>query len=868
MVPPPGGTANRLDGRAVTTRRPTSWACPTGIGAPRTPGGYACASSRPPSRPLSLLEVHLPFDVSLPTPPLDIAAGVTRRARRNGWSVVMLCVLWAAGCGAPEATSERSESVDLLQELGGADVSLEGLDLITGPLGPAWKRDLLVADEMDGAIDPRWWSQASRPEAPAPSIVDLAGESALLLEASGSPVAMLLPSDPSLQYRIRVRWRAGKGSRGAFLAQALPDAPTDFDDPESVREIVRKHRSGTALIGRRIALGPGDDWQEEEIFLGREDGRRSLLLRLRATAGGVGVDRIEVRRLTTIERFVKITSPEPGRSPLYRRLRFPRQTCECLLLPSGTTVGYSVTVPSSAPRLDTETRILGSTTADSEIVVRVNGEVIGRRPPTGVSGSSGSPWRVDLERWAGRRVELELGLEGPRRSVGVLTAPRLLGGGDSRTALVLISLDTLRADHLGVYGETRPLSPNIDRLAAEGAVYERVVSPASYTLPTHTTILTGQHPLVHGVHRRRQRIDPQRSELLAVRLRSEGYLTAAFTGGGFVSPVFGFSRGFDQYSTRDPGVSEHRLVQQRKGLAADDAALNQARMQEVLHWMERNEDQPYFLFVHTYLVHGYYPQPKYLDRVGGLDLDPTELDLDLLWKRAEEGDEAANEVLRSLYAATVAQADDLVVRPLLEAIDRRREAGGSTLVALVSDHGEQFMEHGDFGHGIALWQELVHVPWILRGPRVTAGQRWREPVELADVAPTLLRHLGLSPSELVTGLPRLRPGPSPEPLEFVMHHEPTTTDRWRGLVTADRKLVHHQHNEASEWYLFDLEQDPGEARNLADAQPEALEAMRERMRERDRHLLSFAAALEGSSSEEALPASVVQELRALGYTDE
>jgi arylsulfatase A-like enzyme len=771
-------------------------------------------------------------------------------------------------CSDNRPVEPPATSVDLLARLAEARIEPGDLASIVAPLGPPAEADRILTDEMDGDRGAPWWLDGRDGEALRLPYLRVDAETALSLDASAPPAALLLASAPNDQYLVRVRWRAEGPAGGALVARGLLGAPERFDDPGASRDFLRQAGRRLAAGAERLPLGPGTGWQESEVSIGQEHGRRALLLRLLASEGTVEVDRVEVRRLTPLEAFVELAPTVAGASPLLRRLELPYETFDCLLLPAGSRVVYPLVVPATRPRLDTQVRILGGAPAATSVVVRIDGEEIGRARGDPRVGQEGDPWRLPLDAHAGRRVELELALDGPRGTVGILTAPRLLGSGDDRPAIVLVSLDTLRADHLGVYGDTRALSPTIDRLAREGTVFERVVSPASYTLPTHATLLTGQHPLVHGVRRRSHRIDPGRSRTLAERLRDEGYATVAFTGGGYVSPVFGFSRGFERYSTRDPAVSRHRLAAERRGLGAESEAAGGARMDRVLEWMDRYRDQPYLLFLHTYLVHGYFPQQRFLDRVApGSGVEVADLRLTRLWERAEGGDAAALETLRSLYAATVAQADELVVAPLAQASERRASDGGQVILALVSDHGEQLMEHGALGHGGALWGELVDVPWILRGPGVPAGLRWSRPVGLSDVAPTLLDLLALAPGEATTGRARRDPAAEEEPAVILLHHEPEPRTRWDGLVTERWKLVRHQSGEALEWSLFDLARDPGETLDQAATAPETLAALRALLQERSRELLAARPPAEEPADAEELPESLARELRALGYVD-
>jgi arylsulfatase A-like enzyme len=776
------------------------------------------------------------------------------------------------GCDASDSRKTHATNVDLLAELEQASVQLTQEHLL-GPPGEALEPNLVFVDDMNADADSAWWTaKASSDDSAGLRREQLpSGESVLVVAPSQPPVCTLIAATAANHYRVRVRWRASaepdEAEPGALLLSGLVAVPQDLTDLKKVQEFVAHYRQrDTKQSPTKLPLRGTrkSTWQESEALLGRDNGRRSLLLQLEGGESGIEVDRIEVRRLTTLEKFVQIMPPEPSRSPLYRRLRLPSQNCECLLLPTGSRVQYALTVPAANPRFDSETRVFGGVRGEVNFRIKINGEEVASRTAYNDANQEGDPWVAALQSFAGKSVALELSLEGPEGYVGLLTAPRLLGSGDPRPSLLLISLDTLRADYLGCYGQNLPLSPTIDQLAAEGTLYERVYSPASYTLPTHATLLTGQHPLVHGVHRRQHRLNPDRSQLLAVRLQTDGYCTAAFTGGGYVDPEFGFAQGFEQYSSNDPAVTEHRLADERKGVAGEMSYTERLGMHRVLEWIERHSDQPYFLFVHTYLVHGYFPQRDYLDRIGADEsLDPAKLSLTRLWRLAEEGDEEAVATLRILYAATVAQADEKVVKPLLQALERQNS---NVLVALVSDHGEQFLEHDQFGHGGNLWDELVRVPWILRGSGVEAGRRWQTPVALEDVAPTLLELLGLPLHSAVTGIPRLNPQRSGTAEGLVLYLETGNRTHWEGLVTDQWKLLHHS-QEKPAWYLFDVAADPAESQDQSAVLVEELKTLKSRLLSRGQKLRNLGPE-ERKGQGQILSEAVQQQLKALGYTDE
>lgn len=303
----------------------------------------------------------------------------------------------------------------------------------------------------------------------------------------------------------------------------------------------------------------------------------------------------------------------------------------------------------------------------------------------------------------------------------------IFGAGPRR--IIVVSLDTLRADHLGCYGYDAPTSPRLDALAADGVRCARATAPSNWTLPSHASLFTGLLPARHGVREQRHVLGEEPAHLVET-LRDDGFATAAFTGGGFLHPRHGLDRGFDHYDWQEE--FEH----------AWDDTLDEARA-----WLSRRRDRDVFLFLHTFEIHvPYTAPPMYLRRFsdnhrmrfGGLAVQIQAL------KR--KGDELrprdiADVVAR--YDAGIAYADDLLGRFLdwlaAEGLD------GNLLLVVTSDHGEELWEHGDHGHNDDhLGPEVTDVPLLLRLPGGAAGGTVvPDEVSFLDVMPTVLDAAGL-----------------------------------------------------------------------------------------------------------------------------
>lgn len=308
-----------------------------------------------------------------------------------------------------------------------------------------------------------------------------------------------------------------------------------------------------------------------------------------------------------------------------------------------------------------------------------------------------------------------------------------------RCSLVLISIDTLRADHLGCYGYQRDTSPNIDRLARNAILFERAYSTSYVTADSHMSIYTSLYPSVHGVknasaeNRRAYRLHANIKTLPEI-LRATGYATGAITGGGNVAADFGFDRGIDTFEV----------------VWEIDAATKRA-----MQFVEQHDNEPFFLFFHTYHVHDpYTPSPQTpsfypksykgkietdYQKLGRLQKDHSFAELrKAYWSLVNRDDPDDIDYLISLYDGEIWEADHHLYA-FLEFVQSRVP---DALIVLTADHGEQFMEHGDVLH-TDLYQELLHVPLIIAGRRLPGGLRIQTPVSLIDLAPTALNILGL-----------------------------------------------------------------------------------------------------------------------------
>jgi arylsulfatase A-like enzyme len=327
--------------------------------------------------------------------------------------------------------------------------------------------------------------------------------------------------------------------------------------------------------------------------------------------------------------------------------------------------------------------------------------------------------------------------------------PMLVGCRADRRSVptvLVISIDSLRADHIGAYGYAKPTTPRIDALARSGTLFERALSSTSWTLPAHVALLTGVADSVHGVVDESRTLGPA-LPTLAERLRARGFATAAVVSGPYLHPRFGLDRGFDRYlncmgfldETFEPGPGAGVNIH----LDSHGDVTSPCVVRRALEWLGEQGDRPAFVFVHFWDVHyDYHPPAGYAERFEPPyegHLDPSGFELNPAIHRAMPARDL--EHLLALYDGEVLYTDEHVGRLLdgVAALGRR-----DPYVALTADHGEAFFEHGEKGHQKDLHAEVVRVPLVFSGPGIPAGARRPGPAHITDVTPTLLDLLGFA----------------------------------------------------------------------------------------------------------------------------
>jgi choline-sulfatase len=354
-----------------------------------------------------------------------------------------------------------------------------------------------------------------------------------------------------------------------------------------------------------------------------------------------------------------------------------------------------------------------------------------------------------------------------------------------RPSVVLVTLDTVRADRMGFLGSKRGLTPNLDRLAAGSVVFERAYAQAPMTTISHATLLSGTYPPYHGVNDFGVPL-PASVPYLPDLLRGAGYRTGAFVGSLVLEPQAGIAAGFERgFGTYDAGYraragteDRYRSLERR----ADDV-VDRAR-----RWIEAGPRGPLFLWVHLFDAHAPYDPPAPF-----------------------KARHAA-----APYDGEVAYVDRAVGR-LLEALEKG-PGMASTMIVVASDHGEGLGDHGEDTHGVFLYDATIHVPLLVKLPQGrSAGSRVKGRVRLVDVAPTVLEVVQVAVPPAVQGaslLPLLAPAAKDDRAAYAETSYPLRAFGWSALASwrADRFLF----VEAPERELYDLAADPRAQRNVAD----------------------------------------------------
>lgn len=450
----------------------------------------------------------------------------------------------------------------------------------------------------------------------------------------------------------------------------------------------------------------------------------------------------------------------------------------------------------------------------------------------------------------------------------------LAGGGCGREKpptktdnVLLISVDSLRADHVGCYGYGKETTPQIDRLAREGTVFKNHVSTTSWTLPAHISLFTGQEISTHGVATDGFSLHPAVPTLAEV-LRANGYRTAAFCSSPYMNPAFGFARGFDLYHNIDSEREDYvdTVIPSETERDRVHRDITSPRISELANtWLEENAGEPFFLFLHFWDPHYDYDPPPPYDRIFNPGYAGTIDGRNFIHndRVRPDMDPADLEQIIALYDGEIAFTD----RHIGTVLAKLKELGvfDRTLIIVTADHGDEFFEHGNKGHRLTLYEEVIRVPLIVRRPRGEgAGGTVAPPVGIIDIAPTILDSLEI-PSPLSMQGESLLPllaGGRESPERFYLSELSPALYALRGDGV---KLLHNA--AAEESTVLDLQSDPAETHSGEITSGPLFDRLQGEFGSRLRRNLETAGEIRGGQAGEEIrfQKREIERLRALGY---
>jgi len=393
--------------------------------------------------------------------------------------------------------------------------------------------------------------------------------------------------------------------------------------------------------------------------------------------------------------------------------------------------------------------------------------------------------------------------------------------------IILVSLDTLRPDHLKCYGYSRETSPNLDKLAEDGVLFQNTFSTTSWTLPGHTSMLTSLNCHRHQVYYPDQKMRDD-IQTVADFLRINEFYTSGFSGGGYLSEKYGFSRGFDRYY----GI---RLYGDKSIREDESELLNKL----VVNWVDENQDKKFFLFLHTYQPHDPYANPSKIGK--------TFLQNDAKWRKIKMVDIFKNgnrykthlskkdtQNIVDLYDGEIKYTDDTFVGPLINKL-KQENIYDKSLIIVTSDHGEEFYDHESWLHDHTVYNEAIKIPLIIKFPNsLYKGKKIDQFVRVTDIIPTILDYLKVkSNDEYFDGksLIPLIEGKEKQNRTFISDVALRNFDTPPDIITMNHnymKLILNQkiespyiqriskNIEGHQIELYDLKNDPEEKNNLAE----------------------------------------------------
>lgn len=389
--------------------------------------------------------------------------------------------------------------------------------------------------------------------------------------------------------------------------------------------------------------------------------------------------------------------------------------------------------------------------------------------------------------------------------------------------VVLISMDTTRADNLSCYGVYKNATPNIDALAEEAVLFQNTYAPVPLTLPSHSTMLTGVHPPRHGVHDNLKYQLNDENITLAEILKDNGFSTAAIISAFILDSRFGIDQGFDVYDDNFKKELENANIAQRRGDETTEQALS---------WIQSNKEDPFFLFVHYYDPHMPYDPP-----------------------------EPFKTMIFHPYFAEIAFTDHCIG----QIIDKLKALNlyDSTLVIITGDHGEMLDEHKERTHGYYIYQGNVKVPLIFKVPGIKKAKRVDDIAGIVDIAPTVCSLLGIELSEAFQGKDLsayLGNRAASIPRDRHLYSECMVPTKYGGNSLLGIINNRYKYIQTTRPELYDLVNDPKESQNLAEQQPKRARILQDKLK-----LILEDSVLGSTEGSLELDAEAIEKLETLGY---
>ena len=387
-----------------------------------------------------------------------------------------------------------------------------------------------------------------------------------------------------------------------------------------------------------------------------------------------------------------------------------------------------------------------------------------------------------------------------------------------RPNVLLIGIETLRADHVGCLGHHRNTTPTFDKLAKEGVLFSNAIATSSWTMPTNMSVFTSLYPDVHKTTTYQEKL-PEARNTLAQILKENGYITAAFVSNPTLGHQYGFSKGFDLYDDFSVALDLGADLfgnNDRTGQNARTTLTNEVVSRAAIGWLQKNHTKPFFMFVFYFDPHHDYIPPPPFDTVFDPDYEGSIDGRGIAYEPRKSTRPAQRDLehIIALYDGEILYTDGYVSKLL----EKFAEYGilDETLIVLFGDHGDEFYEHGSTAHAHTLYNELIHIPLIFTLPSlIPQNKRVGAMVSQVDIMPTILDYLNIEYDGFIQGR-SLRPlveGPKNN-LHDVVYAEVKTpkNEALSAVITENHKFILNSSTGSKE--LFDLNNDPNEQNNI------------------------------------------------------